>query len=249
MSAAAHHETRQLEEGYIPSHRRAEKIGIVIAVAFSGWLLWTVSRCAPLANWWTPAALLVGLLASDFTSGFVHWLFDTWGSLETPILGALAIRTFREHHVAPQAITSHDFVETNGHNIALTVIWSSAGLALIDPARATSLDVFLGKALLFATFFTGITSQIHKWAHTERPPRAVAFLQRNRLILSPEHHSHHHLAPHKRNYCITTGWLNGPLHAIRFFESMEGAVFALTGWVPREHANPNAGVARTVRNE
>jgi Lipid desaturase domain len=62
----------------------------------------------------------------------------------------------------------------------------------------------------------------------------VQLLQRSRLILSPEHHADHHAAPHTRNYCITVGWLNGPLRAVRFFETLERTITAVTGAVPRE---------------
>ena len=59
-------------------------------------------------------------------------------------------------------------------------------------------------------------------------------LQRARLIISPGHHSVHHAAPYTRNYCITVGWLNGPLRAVRFFETLERVISAVTGAVPRE---------------
>src|SRR5262249_37414314 len=81
---------------------------------------------------------------------------------------------------------------------------------------------------------TAFTSQIHKWAHTDSPSRIVALLQRARIVISPEHHSVHHSAPYNRNYCITVGWLNGPLRAVRFFEILERVITLLTGVVPRE---------------
>ena len=44
----------------------------------------------------------------------------------------------------------------------------------------------------------------------------------------------HHSAPYNRNYCITVGWMNGPLRAVRFFETLEWAITAVTGAIPRE---------------
>jgi len=227
------HAAEDLAAGYKPQHRAAEKWGIATAAVCTGWLLVTVIRCKPLSGWWMPLAAFVGILLSDFMSGFVHWLFDTWGNLDTPVFGRLAIRTFREHHVDQKAITRHDFIETNGHNIALTVIYSVVGLYLIRPATATLSDVFVGQMLLCATLFTAFTSQIHKWAHMDQPPRIVALLQSARLIINPEHHSIHHSAPYNRNYCITVGWLDAPLRAVRFFETLERTITLFTGIVPR----------------
>ena len=187
-----------------------------------------------ISGWWVPLAALVGILAADFTSGFVHWMFDTWGSVDTPVFGRLAIRTFRHHHVDARAITRHDFVETNGHNFGLSFPVAIIGVITVRPATATLVDVFIGMALLALVVFNAATSQIHKWAHQSELPYFVQLLQRARLIVSPEHHAFHHAAPHTRNYCITVGWLNGPLRAFRFFEYLERAITAVTGAVPRE---------------
>jgi ubiquitin-conjugating enzyme E2 variant len=44
----------------------------------------------------------------------------------------------------------------------------------------------------------------------------------------------HHTAPFNRYYCITVGWMNWPLQAIRFFPAMEWLVSSLTGALPRQ---------------
>lgn len=228
------HDALDLAAGYTGSHRAYELCGIAVAVATSGWLIVRIAKCPPLPVGWVPLAALVGILLADFTSGFVHWMFDTWGNLDTPVFGRLAIRTFRHHHVDQKAITTHDFIETNGHNISLTTIYSVSGLFMMRSGVGTRLDAFIGISLVCATFFTAFTSQIHKWAHMDAPPRAVMIFQRARLILSPDHHATHHSAPYHRNYCITVGWMNGFLHATRFFETIERAITALTGAIPRE---------------
>ena len=229
------HDASALESGYTSGHRTYELCGIVLACSLSGFLTWRIVQSPSLSGWWMPLAALVGILLADFTSGFVHWMFDTWGGVDTPVVGKLAIRTFRHHHVDQKAITRHDFIETNGHNIALTVIYSTVGLCVFRGSKTIDLvDVFIGQFLVCATLYTGLTSQIHKWAHQNDPPRVVKHLQRWRLLLSPEHHSTHHTAPYNRNYCITVGWLNGPLRAIRFFETLERTITAVTGVIPRE---------------
>ena len=230
------HDVAALEAGYSIWHRSYEIGGILIAVGCVTLLAIRMATCPSLSGWWTPLAALVGLLFSDFISGFVHWMFDTWGSVNTPIFGKLAIRTFRHHHVDATAITRHDFIETNGHNISLTTVYGVSGLFVVVPSPETAslYDVFLVQCLLCASVFTAFTSQIHKWAHTERRPRIITILQQARLVLSPHHHDKHHAAPFARNYCITVGWMNGPLRAVRFFETLEWMIFTVTGAVPRE---------------
>lgn len=229
------HETKadSLQAGYATSHRVYEICGMTGTAVVGTWLLVRIVSAQQVSGWWLPLAALVGIVASDFASGLVHWMFDTWGSVETPLIGKLAIRTFRHHHVDAKAITRHDFIETNGHNFTLSLPVVTLGVICVRPATATLFEVFVGMALLSLAFFNGATSQIHKWAHTDQPPATVRLLQRAQLIISPERHAAHHAAPHTRSYCITVGWLNGPLRAIRFFETLERAITAATGAVPR----------------
>jgi ubiquitin-conjugating enzyme E2 variant len=221
-----------LARGYTRSHRLYELCGIVLGVSAGGTLALRLGSMSNLSGWWVPLALFLGMLGADLTSGLVHWACDTWGSVRTPILGKLAIRTFREHHVDQMAITRHDFVETNGHNIALSVLPSVVGLSMLE--RGTLTSTVVAMSLFAMALFTGLTSQIHKWAHQESPPTVVRWLQDARLILAPRHHDEHHVAPYSCNYCITTGWLNAPLRAIRFFETAERVISKVSGAKPRE---------------
>ncbi|MBX3188134.1 MAG: fatty acid desaturase family protein [Labilithrix sp.] len=223
-----------LEAGYSDSHRAYELCAIAGTVSAGAWLCWRMAACPRLSGWWVPLAALLGILLADFLSGLIHWAFDTWGSVDTPLFGRLAIRTFRHHHVDATAITRHDFVETNGHNFGLAFPFALSGALYLDPETATLFDVFVGMALISTVVFVSSTSQVHKWAHMKSPPRLVQLLQRARLVLSPEHHALHHSAPYNKNYCITVGWMNGVLRVLRFFETLERVISSLTGAVPRE---------------
>jgi ubiquitin-conjugating enzyme E2 variant len=183
-------------------------------------------------SWWLVALGVIGAsVLTDLGSGMVHWLWDTWGSQDWPIVGKTFIRPFREHHVDPKAITHHDFLETNGA-CAFTMLpflaaaWWCAG--------------HHGEASLFASVMLGsvsvltlMTNQFHKWAHATNVPRSVALLQRLGLILTPDGHDLHHHAPFTAHYCITHGWLNPLLDRIRFFRALEHVITRLTGTQPR----------------
>jgi len=176
-------------------------------------------------------ALVLGILAADFGSGIVHWGADNWGSVNLPGVGAAIIRPFRHHHVDAYAITRHDFLELNGNNfiVTLPLVWVAVS-AVKSPDNALSL-VSATFWLSFAVF-GAFTNQIHSWAHMKNPPMLVRVLQNSGLLLSREHHHLHHVRPHDCNYCITTGWMNGPLRAIGFFEAAERAITGVTGVIP-----------------
>lgn len=61
-----------------------------------------------------PLPVVLGFIKAqlfiDFISGLFHWAADTWGKVETPIVGSTVIKNFRTHHLDPQEITLHSFV-------------------------------------------------------------------------------------------------------------------------------------------
>ena len=216
--------------GATRAHRALEVAALVAAPALA---LLLVVRIA-MAEATAPAravaiAALTGYVTADFMSGLVHWIFDTWGTERTPLIGQGFIRPFREHHTDPLSITRHDFVATNGNTFmaSLPLLAAACAMPLTSTPRIV-VAVFL-LALLFGLL---ATNQIHKWAHTENPGRIIALLQRCRLILTPQHHRVHHVAPYATHYCITTGWLNAILGAVRFHRRAERAVTAITGAQP-----------------
>ena len=220
--------------GYTRAFRFVE-IGSI--TTFAALLSWLAARLAPHA---LAAPVRLGLalasayVAADFVSGFVHWMGDTWGSRQMPVLGPALIRPFREHHEDPKAMTRHDWVETNGANCMIALPGAVAALLIPLDDGPWQAHRHFG-AMFFGALIVWVmaTNQIHKWAHTDVPPGLVRLLQRWRVILNPAHHALHHGAPYDRHYCITTGWLNAPLGALRFFRVLEWVVTATTGLRPR----------------
>jgi plasmanylethanolamine desaturase len=149
--------------------------------------------------------LAIAWIAADLLSGVAHWAFDRFGSVRTPLVGPAFIRPFREHHVDPAAMTRHDFVETNGSSCLACVPLLVLALGA-SPAWQAFL-VFLGLGIL-------ATNQCHKWAHMERPPRAIQIFQRMNLVLKPEAHRRHHTPPFASHYCTASGWMNPFLDAL-----------------------------------
>lgn len=175
---------------------------------------------------------LLGLLTMDGVTGLVHWACDTWGDERTPWLGPGLIRSFREHHRDPRAMLAHDWTEVN-REPALAV--SAALLLLTLPPLQQLLEgrsLAWGFLLAFLAYGAG-ANQLHLWSHMERPPRWARALQCCGLALSPARHAVHHRAACTEAYCISTGWLNGPLDALGFWRALERAIAAVTGARPR----------------
>jgi ubiquitin-conjugating enzyme E2 variant len=231
-SKVRHQDAGELARGYSPFIRLLEIAGIL---TFFGLLIALVVQLAPGASRWPTialAALALGYFAADFISGMVHWAADTWGRVDTPLLGKAVLRPFREHHVDPLAITRHDFIETNGNN-CLVSIGPMAATLFLPQGEELPYHFFFSALLTSSAAWVLGTNQFHKWAHLPTPPRWIALLQRWRLILPVEHHALHHQAPYNSHYCITAGWLNRPLQAIHFFPLMELLITWATGALPR----------------
>jgi hypothetical protein len=181
-------------------------------------------------------AALCGIITADFLSGLVHWMADTWGSVELKVLGKAFIRPFREHHIDPTAITRHDFIETNGDNFMAIIpglVYLLYNFQYNEP-KHISMNYNWSCYLFLLGIFIAMTNQIHKWSHTYFGlPYWVVLLQDLHVILPRRHHRIHHVSPHETYFCITTGWLNYPLEKLRFWPTLEVIIESVTGCRPR----------------
>jgi ubiquitin-conjugating enzyme E2 variant len=205
---------------YGAAQRGLEVAGIALFMALAVWNLGRLAHAPGATPLLLGAALVAGWVAADLFSGLVHWGFDTWGSIRTPVLGPAFIRPFREHHHDPQAMTRHDFIETNGAS-CLACVPMLAWMAAM-PLHSAGWT-WMHAVLLATALGVLATNQCHKWAHTDpqRLPDIVRMAQRLRFVLHPGDHRRHHAAPFDSHYCTANGWLNGPLERLLFFRRLE----------------------------
>lgn len=168
-------------------------------------------------------AFPIGILLADFVTGIVHWLGDTFFDEETPILGDRWIRPFREHHRDPLAITRHSPLEIAGSNCLLLL----ALLAMLSVGRQSALELhsvlgaFGWAVFLVFCLVVAISNQLHCWAHSERVPAPIQWLQRHGLALAPAMHARHHRGRHDRSFCVVTGWCNPLLDRVGLLSRIE----------------------------
>ena len=211
----------------------AEAIGGIVWAALCWTLLLRIfAETAPrLPIVYSAAAILLGIVLSDFMSGFLHWFFDTFFEETTPFIGPHLITPFREHHRDPTGMTHHGFLELTGTESRIrsstrsrVVVWSrqsGSGWGVFNYTLAVSFTIAL----------TNLTNQLHCWAHQSSPVRFARWLQRCGFAISASHHARHHAPPHRSAYCITNGWTNRLADIFSIFARLE-KLFVAIG-VPR----------------
>lgn len=177
----------------------------------------------------TLAYFLFPFLFVEFLTGFFHWLEDTYGHADIPIIGPLVIAPNIEHHKHPMAFTQSSFWARNSITLALAavfaVVWFFAGW--MTPVWAAA--IALG----------GIGNEIHYWTHCRASdvPPVVRWLQDLRILQTRRHHVvGHHQSPFDGHYCIMFNALNPILDRSGFWRGLEWVILRTTGLVPRARA-------------
>lgn len=242
---------QDLAKHYTWKKQLLEFCSVAVFAVLMGFMLYRLQRAFDLrAN-----AMLIGvafflsMIVADLISGLVHWLADTWGTVDVPILGPTLVKNFREHHSDPKALTRKGLVETNGDN-CMILIPAQVGALFIPLAEGRVEWMFFYVFVLFFTFWIMVTNQIHKWAHMEEYQlnAFVRFLQWSRIALPRHEHQIHHTIPFESHYCITNGWMNGLLARTGFYRKLEWLGWRLFGAIPRENdIGTEAAVALAIK--
>lgn len=159
------------------------------------------------------------LFITDFLSGFFHWLEDSYGQEDWPIIGEWITQPNILHHRDCRYFTKHSW-------------FHSARVLLI-----------MGAVILVTAYFCGFlhwmtvlvvligvnANEIHKWTHRTEAEngRLITILQKLHLIQTPSHHFVHHRGGKDTHYCVVTDFLNPLLDAMHFWEFLEKVAFLL----------------------
>ena len=178
-----------LASGYTPTKRKIEIIVLVLFFTFWATSLYNIIHVQMEANGLyqnilsTVIGFIFSIFLADFLGGVVHWACDTWGSPNSKF-GGVFIRSFREHHIDPQAMTKHDFVEVSADSCIIPMPFLIA-VTFWRILFFFQIELLIMNITLWTTFFVMMTNQIHKWAHISRDkrPMIVKFLQSLRVIL------------------------------------------------------------------
>ena len=170
------------------------------------------------------AAVLLGKLVAtwlvtDFISGIVHWLEDSYGHPHMPLVGSYITKPDLLHHYQPRKFVTNSWFSSSD----LLLILCSAALLIALALGRLSPMVFVGAVL-------GVNAnQVHKWCH--RTPREngalITALQRLHLVQTPRQHHRHHVGNKDAGYCVLTGFLNPILDGCRFWRVIEWTIFTI----------------------
>lgn len=152
-------------------------------------------------------------LLADFISGVIHWLEDTYGKpgMFKGILDKHVIYPNIAHHQYPYKITSGTYYQTN--SVSILIASTVAAILFIGHLGTWKLYLLIAVASQF--------NQIHKWAHSQSPPKLIAFLQSLGILQSVRHHAVHHQRPYATKYCTFSNFLNPILDTVRFWRLLE----------------------------
>ncbi len=156
--------------------------------------------------------ILSCVLIADFLTGFVHWLEDTYGVPNMPLIGKSVIEPNIEHHQNPSLIGKMGTIFSRNTQPVLI------GLALL--AGTLVFGLFSWWIVLILAL-AALGNEVHTWNHRRNNNAVIVFLQRSGLVQSRHQHNLHHKPPYDKYYCTLTSFTNEVLETINFWRRLE----------------------------
>ena len=168
----------------------------------------------------------IGIVAlADFVSGFVHWAEDSYGNVDTPILGKHAIEPNLRHHRYPREFLRNGYWQSS---------WDLWMIGMVVLAIAWFFNALGWEVCLFVALAVN-ANQFHKWAHRNRTENGliVTALQRARLLPTQAHHAGHHRGLRNSHYCTVTNFVNPVADKLDLWRGLERLITRVSGVLPR----------------
>ena len=170
---------------------------------------------------WIIVEIVIVVLVTDFLSGVLHWLEDSYGDARWPVTGRLVTRPNILHHRRPTAFTEHSWLKS----ASVLLFLATVILAVTWAGGVLTWHVLLLVAL-------GVNAnEIHKWNHlpASKRGRIVVALRKLSLLQTPQHHGRHHSSSKNTNYCVITNFVNPVLEVLDIWRKSERAIEVLLG--------------------
>jgi hypothetical protein len=171
---------------------------------------------------------------ADFISGLFHWLEDSYGREDWPLVGPFVTQANVLHHFDPRHMTRHSWLAS----ARVPLVLCSLVLVIAYGLSALSWQ------LVLLAFLTINSNEVHKWAHRTRLENGnlVHRLQSTGLIQSRAHHARHHQGNKDSHYCVLTNLLNPVLDGLRFWRSLE--LLLRAGFGIKRRVDPSVSAVR-----
>ncbi len=151
--------------------------------------------------------LFISYFLTDFINGFIHLYMDNndrYNSFVGPFIAA-----FHQHHRKPK-YKSRAFYQVYFYETGAKLWLPIYLLIVIYLQYVVNITIYFSLCLTFIGILSSFAEVSHYWCHNSRKENIIInILQKYRILLSKEHHKHHHIQDNI-NYAFlngTTDWL------------------------------------------
>lgn len=187
-------------------HRKViyKKIGLGVSILVINLQLITVFQFLKYSSSITPILFIIifffAYVFTDFINGLVHMFMDN-NTHYTSLLGPF-IAAFHLHHVTPK-YSDKPVYKIYFHESGTKIWLAFYLLILVILQHYHTFSPSLNFGLVSVGVLSSFAEVSHFWCHNSKNA-CIQFLQKNKILLSKQHHIVHHVADNK-NYAFLNG--------------------------------------------